>query len=156
MSNFKTNLHLFFGTGLGLGFIPVAPGTFGTLSGLIVALAFGTFGLMGMGVFLILSVVGNYYFYSVCEQRFGADPGAFVLDEWAGIGISLLPLYFWQVDMYIGTGIAFGLFRLFDISKVLGIDRLQDLPEAHGVLFDDILAGIYSAICLILLIFIVL
>lgn len=156
MTEFQKKIHLFFGTGLGLGFIPVAPGTFGTLSGLIIAVFFGQFGLGGILLFILLSIAGNYYFYKVCEVHFGVDPGAFVLDEWVGMGISLVPLYFWKVDMIIGCSLAFALFRFFDISKVLGIDRLQDLPEAHGVLFDDILAGIYSAICLILLIFIVL
>lgn len=149
-------IHYFFGTGLGAGYIPVAPGTFGTLSGLVVALFFGYFGVWGMFLFILVSIAGNYYFYDACEKEFGVDPGAFVLDEWAGIGISLIPVYLFEMDLYIGAGLAFGLFRLFDISKVLGISRLENLPHAHGVLFDDILAGIYSAICLILFIFVVL
>lgn len=149
--------HYFFGTGLGFGYSPMAPGTFGTLSGLIIALtAVWGLGVAGLLVFIGVSSWGNYYFYEECEKKFGADPGAFVLDEWVGIGITLLPIVVWNVDIYIGTGLSFGLFRFFDVSKILGIDYLQSYPKAHGVLFDDILAGIYSAICLILLIFTVL
>ncbi|TNE73299.1 phosphatidylglycerophosphatase A [bacterium] len=144
------------GTGLGAGLIPVAPGTFGTLSAIPVALLFGLFGWFGIVLFIVLASVITYAIYPVYELNYGIDPGSFVMDEWAGLGISLLPVYIFGADLWIGYGLAFAFFRVFDISKVLGIDAIQNYEGANGVLWDDLLAGLYSAICLIFLIFIVL
>lgn len=142
------------GTGLGFGFIPVAPGTFGTLSALLLYIPlFYYLGLFGIIFGILLSVIVNYWSYSIFEKDYGVDPGCFVIDEWAGYGLSVLPISFMSIDPIIGFSIAFVLFRVFDISKILGINELQELEGAHGVLFDDLLAGLYSFIILIFLIF---
>ncbi len=150
----KPGFNTFLGSGLGAGLLPVAPGTFGTLSALVLMIPLHiVWGFWGIVLFIIFSIVLNYASYPDFEKKFGIDPGAFVLDEWAGYGISVLPLYFTAFDAWIGFSLGFALFRLFDISKVLGIDALQNYEGAHGVLFDDLLAGAYAAICLYFLIF---
>ena len=150
----KEKLAIFFGTGLGAGLIPIAPGTWGTVSSLP-AILFANYilGVNGVIVFILISILGNYWCYPTCETKYGVDPGSFVLDEWVGMGITIIPVILFQFDLFVGFGIGFALFRFFDISKILGINELQNLPEAHGVLMDDVLAGLYSALCLSFLIF---
>lgn len=150
----KSNLNTFLGSGLGAGLLPVAPGTFGTLSALVLMIPLHhVMGFWGIVLFIMFSIVLNYVTYPDFEKKFGIDPGAFVLDEWAGYGIAILPLYVVALDVWVGFALGFALFRMFDISKVLGIDALQNYEGAHGVLLDDLLAGAYAAICLYLLIF---
>lgn len=71
------------------------------------------------------------------EQK---DPALICLDEVVGMLVSMcvLPINF------TNTGLAFLLFRFFDILKPLGIKKIEQLPGAWGVLFDDVLAGIYA------------
>lgn len=150
----KKTISILFGTGFYSGLMPVAPGTFGSLAALIplfICIKIG--GLPGLLLFILISVVGNYLSYPACEEKYGADPGCFVLDEWAGMGISLIPVVLFNADLIIGIAIGFAIFRFFDITKIAGISNLENLPDAHGVLFDDVLAGVYTAICLSLFIF---
>jgi phosphatidylglycerophosphatase A len=150
----KPWLNTFLGSGLGAGLIPVAPGTFGTLSGLILMIPLHLiWGFWGIILFILMAISLNYLTYADFEQKFGIDPGGFVLDEWAGYGIAILPIYVLAFDAWIGFSLGFAFFRLFDITKIWGIDALQNLEGPHGVLFDDLLAGLYAAICLYLLIF---
>jgi phosphatidylglycerophosphatase A len=82
------------------------------------------------------------------EVEWGKDNGKIVIDEVAGMQISLL---FIPVSLFTIVS-AFLLFRFFDIAKPLLIKRMEKLPKGWGVMFDDILAGIYSNIVLQLLI----
>lgn len=78
------------------------------------------------------------------EPIWGKDHSRVVIDEVAGLFISVL---FVPVTIpYILTG--FVLFRLFDILKPLFIRRLENLPGGWGVMFDDVLAGVYANVIL--------
>src|ERR1700761_397205 len=78
------------------------------------------------------------------EPIWGKDHNRVVIDEVAGMFISLL---FVPVALpYVA--IAFILFRFFDITKPLFIRRLENLPGGWGVMFDDVLAGVYANIVL--------
>jgi phosphatidylglycerophosphatase A len=78
------------------------------------------------------------------EPIWGKDHNRVVIDEVAGMFISLL---FVPVTLpYVA--IAFILFRFFDITKPLLIRRLENLPGGWGVMFDDVLAGVYANIVL--------
>ncbi|MGF1671922.1 MAG: phosphatidylglycerophosphatase A, partial [Balneolaceae bacterium] len=85
-----------------------------------------------------------------CVRAWGEDPSRFVLDEFAGQSIPFLFIPFghtFTTDlMILFTG--FILFRIFDIIKPLGIDRLQKFPGKFGILLDDIAAGVYAFVCL--------
>ena len=74
------------------------------------------------------------------DKAWGKDSSKVVVDEVAGMAISLL--YVPQNIFYIIIGLI--LFRFFDIVKPLGIKKLESLPKGWGVMADDILAGIYS------------
>lgn len=72
------------------------------------------------------------------------DPDPVVFDELVGQWITLLA----APHTVVGFGVAFFLFRFFDIFKLLGANQLQKLPSGWGVMLDDVLAGIYAALVL--------
>jgi phosphatidylglycerophosphatase A len=77
----------------------------------------------------------------------GDDPKRVVVDEMVGVWIALLG----AVEGSIGYPIAaFCLFRFFDITKPLGIRRMEELHGGLGVMADDILAGVYALFVLLL------
>jgi phosphatidylglycerophosphatase A len=141
-------------TGLGSGFLPKAPGTWGSL--LAVFMGEGLFqvvGLIGVAGFAAVStLVGVPVSGSVAVLRGRKDPGEIVVDEIAGQAIALAGLHAvipavvsaplrWGLVVF-----AFGLFRAFDILKPGPIDRLQSLPGGWGVMADDLLAGALAGI----------
>lgn len=79
-----------------------------------------------------------------------------VIDEFAGqtLVFTAMPIVLITNDWWIILS-AFVLFRLFDILKPLGINKIQELKNGWGILLDDVLAGFYALICLKSLIFIV-
>ena len=84
----------------------------------------------------------------VLEKSWGHDSNKIVIDEVAGMMITLL---FIPVNLkYILTGLL--LFRFFDIVKPLGIKKAERLPKGWGVMADDVLAGIYAHMLLRLII----
>lgn len=86
---------------------------------------------------------------SVVEAEWGKDHQRVVIDEVAGMCVTLL---FVPIDFrYIFVGLV--LFRFFDIVKPFYIKKLERLPGGLGVMADDLLAGIYANSCLQLLIY---
>ena len=142
----------------GLGLLPKAPGTWGSLFPLVIVLGCGHFGFVTPWLPIILlcllvassvATISLYVFYSA---HFGkSDPQQVVSDEVAGQSIALLGIA-WvipeidiSVSVWIGLAIgSFALFRFFDIVKLGLINRVQSLPNGWGVLMDDLLAGIIS------------
>jgi phosphatidylglycerophosphatase A len=155
MSNW---LKLMWCTAGGLGLLPKAPGTWGSLKPLLVVLICGHFGivqgwLVGILVAIILaSSIATIVLATWYTEHFGAkDPPQVVCDETAGQSIALLAMAWLvpetdvSVPVWIGLAIcAFVLFRFFDIVKLGLINRAQDLSGGWGVLMDDILAGIVA------------
>jgi len=136
----------FFGLGFGSGLAPKAPGTFGTLVAfplfwLISAFSFPTQLIIISVLFLI-----GIYFCDVSGKALGVcDHTSIVWDE---INAMMLVLTCtpnqWQYWIS-----AFTLFRLFDIWKPFPINHFDEkLKNGFGVMFDDLLAAIYSIICL--------
>jgi phosphatidylglycerophosphatase A len=147
----------FLATGFGSGLSPVAPGTAGSLVGLVLAwLLHAHGGILGSPVGLLMSglaigLLGVAVSAPVCRALSAKDPGCIVIDEISGqlIACAAIPL----VPFASGAGAAwpwpwlsaFVLFRLFDIWKPVPIRRIQDLPGGWGVVMDDVAAGIYAA-----------
>lgn len=75
------------------------------------------------------------------EPFWGNDPSRIVIDEMVGIWINLLAVP--AGDLVYGMT-AFLLFRFFDIVKPLGIRHMERIKRGHGVMMDDVLAGIYG------------
>ena len=123
-----------------------APGTWGSLAGLLYFAVF--FYRAGIGAVLLATLIGGYVAVAFCgeaERRMRReDPGEVVLDEFivmplCFLGWRTLPATFapWLILLA-----GFGLFRLYDILKPLGIARLQRLPGGWGVVADDVAAAL--------------
>ena len=74
------------------------------------------------------------------------DPSFVVIDEFAGMWISLI-----ASDQFFLIIISFLLFRFFDITKFLGINKIEKLNGSLGIMLDDIVAGLYTLIIVILI-----
>ena len=152
MDKFKKVL----GTSFYLGFLPGAPGTWASLGALIpIFLLQYYFGILSLFLFLIISSILTLWTSDACTKAWGDDPGQMVMDEWAGQSVAFLFINF-NSNMYHNTVVlllGFGFFRLFDILKPFGVNKLQDLRGGWGILMDDLLAGFYANLCLNSLIF---
>lgn len=141
---------LMIATGFGSGFSPVAPGTAGALLSLllwVVGYLLLPFALLQviLAVMVLLFTVLGIYTSGVMERYWGEDPSRVVVDEMVGVWIPLLVVPdggWWYVLA------AFVLFRLFDIVKPLGVRRMERFGGGVGIMMDDILAGVYSAVLL--------
>ncbi len=134
-------------SGGGVGFAPRAPGTFGALIGLALGgllLALGHLPL-ALGV-LAVSAAGVWAVDATGAAHI--DPGWVVVDEIAGQMIALLAL---PRLTFAGAAVAFGLFRLFDITKPGPIGWADRRHDALGVMADDWLAGLAAALAIWLL-----
>lgn len=92
------------------------------------------------GLFLFLGKIATEKMRPV----WGEDPSKVVIDEIVGVWIAMIGVPF----SWLNLALAFGLFRLFDIQKPLGIRRMERLPGGWGVMMDDVLAGVYANVVL--------
>ena len=142
-------------TGVGAGFAPVAPGTFGAAEGVLLflivnALINNTFKFAPVWSLLSFAIV-NIALFAIGVWASGhaidasgvEDPSVVVIDEISGQLISLTPLIL--APSLAGIFAAFALFRFFDIFKPYPIRKLERLPRGMGVMADDALAGVYAA-----------
>jgi phosphatidylglycerophosphatase A len=156
-------LAVFIATGFGAGLIPFAPGTFGSLVGL--AIAYGLIATLKSDLLLLQNalLLASLFFTLIgiwagtrAEVVFARkDASQIVIDEVAGQLITFvliapyLPVLGDKLKWALLVG--FGLFRLFDIFKPFPINRLQALTGGVGVMMDDVIAGVYAAAGLSLL-----
>jgi len=131
---------LFVATACGVGYSPLAPGTAGSLLALLLlwALPFSSRGLV-LALLVIVGVGG--WAAGRAERLLGRkDPGSVVIDEIAGMFLSVLALPR-SLGLFLA---AFVLFRLIDIMKPFPIRQSQALPGGLGVMLDDLIAGAYT------------
>lgn len=146
-------------TCFGLGRIPIAPGTFGSLPPVVLAaLLASMYGGAALvdAILVLLAVafgIACVRFGAIGEDAFGRkDPSQVVADEVAGQAITLLLLP-WRAPgeegalaWNLGWAVAgFVLFRLFDVLKPGPIRRVQAMGGGSGILADDLLAGVFAA-----------
>lgn len=138
----------------GVGYLPVMPGTFGSLVGVGVFLLLGSLPLQLVAIVLITSV--GIWAASRTERILRLkDPGKVVVDEVAGQMIALVPLSVFVVSSFKGWIIvSFTLFRLFDIFKPYPARRFERLRSGLGIMADDLVAGFYAALVISVLILI--
>ncbi len=147
-------------TFLGAGYSPWAPGTAGSLAALLVGFGAWSYCPDSYRLYLfpllaciasVACIVSGRHIKSIFGSK---DPGAVVIDEVAGqyVALSVIPFMSasFQPSSLVPWIVAFGLFRLLDVLKPLGIRRLETLPEGWGVLLDDIAAGAGAAVLLYL------
>jgi phosphatidylglycerophosphatase A len=139
---FRDRLILWGATGLGTGKIPVSPGTFGSLLGLLLAWCLS--GITGgwLALFLLVFCGLAIWMAHEAEQILGRkDPGAIVIDEICGMLIACagLPL------TAVAAVSLFVLFRLFDILKPFPVGWLdRHLAGGLGIVADDLAAGLLA------------
>ena len=127
----------------GVGYLPLMPGTFGSLVGVAIFLLLPRVAIV---IAILVFTSAGIWAASRTEELLGRkDPGKIVVDEVAGQLIALVPLLFagWSIKMVI---ISFILFRFFDIVKPYPANKLQELRGGMGVMFDDLVAGAYAAL----------
>lgn len=131
-------------TSLGVGYLPFAPGTFGSLAGLLLWALLPADALV-QGIVIVLLFVAGSWSASVAERHFhSTDPGPVVIDEVMGMLITL-----WLVPVGWGGAIlGFLCFRVFDVIKPYPANRLEALHGGVGVMADDGMAAIYANLAL--------
>jgi phosphatidylglycerophosphatase A len=131
-------------TALGAGYIPFAPGTMGSIVGLVVwALLPASAGAQA-AVIVVLFVVGAWS-GTVAERHFHkTDPSEVVVDEVMGMLVTL----FLNPVGWKGVVVGFLLFRLFDIIKPYPARQLEHLHGGVGVMADDFMAAVYANLAL--------
>ena len=129
----------------GVGHAPIAPGT---AASAVTVLFLWLVPLSRPAVVLFVIVItaaGTWAAHEAERALGGKDPGAIVIDEVAGMALSVLTL-----PLTPGVLVAaFLLFRLFDIVKPYPANALQRLPGGVGVMIDDLIAGLYALLLLV-------
>jgi phosphatidylglycerophosphatase A len=131
-----------------IGYLPLIPGTFGSIAGvglfcLLKSTAWVTYFLFILGI-ILLGLITSGRTEKLLNKK---DPGCIVIDEVVGM---LIALSFIPDDFRI-IFLAFLIFRILDTLKPFPAGRLQHLRGSVGVLADDIIAGIYTNIVLLLI-----
>ena len=143
------NFSKYFATLFGLGFIYFAPGTFGSLFAILAWYVFiDLFSIFYFTVLFLFVLSISFYFTDIYLDNYKKkDPSEVIVDEFLGQSIPLLFIVNFNIYEVL---IAFVTFRFFDIYKIYPINKIEDLKGAYGVILDDIVAGIYSLIILML------
>lgn len=134
-----------------LGCAPIAPGTFGTLGGVALAWLLRDTGAM-FPVWMLVSCVLLYAITAPlghwAEAYAGKkDPGIFVMDEVIGYLITIAWL---RGPSLLALGVAFVVFRFFDIVKPPPARQMEHLGGGHGILLDDVMAGFWGLLVVML------
>jgi phosphatidylglycerophosphatase A len=158
--NSSQRIALFLAQGFGLGRIPFAPGTFGSVLGVLwfgLLLSIGS--LWGLIAGAIAGFACSVWLCGVGERLLGRkDPGSVVMDEITAMPVcffALVPIHFWQTgglpptdyffsnQNWLRTAGVFAAFRFFDVIKPWPVRQSQSLPGGWGITVDDFLAAVY-------------
>ena len=160
----KPRLALFIATACGLGYIPVAPGTWGSLGGILlyfaVQVAFPptyfpglrksfevpgwSAAWAGIATTVVIAALGVWSATTAARFWNVSDPQRVVIDEVSGQHMTYLLAFAPLKWKYLLLG--FILFRVFDIWKPFPARQAESLPGGWGIMADDWIAGIYAAI----------
>lgn len=137
-------------TGAGSGYAPFAPGTVGTIAGIPVYLLLSrlswTFYLISVLILTLLAIYISREGEKIFNEK---DSPRIVIDEIVGFQWTMFLVLPTVLHILLG----FFLFRLFDIVKIFPAGYLQNrLPGGYGIVIDDVVAGMYSNIILLIVI----
>ena len=139
-SGFLDRLAVLIATVFGVGYAPLAPGTVASVV-TVIFLGLFPFSRAGLVVFLVLVVViGTWAAHRAERVIGGKDPGAIVIDEVAGMTLSVIA--FPLTTEVLAAGLA--LFRVFDVVKPPPARESQRITGGVGVMIDDLIAGLYA------------
>jgi len=132
---------IFFATGFYSGYIKFAPGTFGTLVAIPIFLIFLKLSIVGKFFIFLVLFIGGLISSEYYEKYKGEkDPKEVVIDEIAAYYFILMFVNYSLVNLFI----TFVLFRIFDIFKFYPTKEVEKIGGGPGVMFDDMVAAIYS------------
>tara|TARA_Y100000996_G_C22541917_1_gene650334 strand:+ start:568 stop:1053 length:486 start_codon:yes stop_codon:yes gene_type:complete len=151
MQNFldlKNPYHFIASLG-GIGLIPFAPGTFGSIFAWVIFIVLSHF----MNMF-VLTLIAIFFAIWICDKAIKnlieKDHKSIVIDELVGMWIALIPVIYIaynQKERIIYAILAILLFRIFDILKPYPISYFdKKLKNGFGIVLDDCIAGIFSGI----------
>jgi phosphatidylglycerophosphatase A len=140
-------------SGFGSGYAPKAPGTFGTIAAVFVWLVLSWLGVLSSAIShlifaICVAVVGTIAAKASLNEEGGEDPQWIVIDEWAGVFVALIGT---DASNWYHVATAFVLFRLFDITKPGPVSSAEELPEAFGVMADDLVAGAFALLGMVVM-----
>ncbi len=141
----------------GLGWLPVAPGTWGSLPPAMLFALMCYFGSAAAAISItmaVLALVGSVvcikFAPAIVAATDEADPREVVADEFSGQAVTFLFIAAVPISNIWVTGLlGFLLFRFFDILKPWPIRKFEKLPKGWGILSDDLIAGVYAGIALL-------
>jgi phosphatidylglycerophosphatase A len=136
---------LFFSSVCGAGYVKYAPGTAGSLVGILIWAFFIPENFIFQAAAVIFMFFASVLFSSLAEKIYGKkDDQRIVIDEVAGIWLAVVFLPKTILFLFL----AFVLFRIFDVSKPLFIKNLQKIKGGFGITADDMAAGVVTNIIL--------
>ncbi len=146
-------MHKIIATACGAGYFPWGPGTMGAVFAIAcwlpLFLFLGSCEWMAVTAALIVVFTAlGVWSATVAERFWGEDPSRVVIDEVVGMWITLLAVPDKAHWGYILA--AFVLFRFFDMVKPLGVRKMENFKAGWGIMADDVLAGVYGAIVLLI------
>lgn len=146
-----------FSSGLFVGYVPVASGTFGSLFALLFFMipGFSEYYILLTAIIIVfpLSIITS----EKMTKRYGDDPSVVVIDEIIGMWITILVVKIFMHDgsnlFYLPIVLSFLLFRFFDIVKLYPANYFDELKSGFGIVMDDIVSGIQAGILTSILIY---
>jgi phosphatidylglycerophosphatase A len=129
------------------GFFPIAPATFASLVFAVLYVAVPGGRALANPLVALVTLILSVPVASRLEKSHGHDAGCIVIDEVVGMQI----VFVWADPGIHGVVLGFVFFRVFDVLKPFPIHRSQDLPGGFGVVCDDVLAGIYTRLTMVLI-----
>ncbi len=153
------NIAKIIASGFYTGYVPVAPGTFGSLFGAVLVYLINFIlvqFVVGSNIFITINLILIVLVYLIgvwsigkVHQEWKHDDKRIVIDEIVGVWISLIVVPF-KVKYYL---LAFLVFRFFDILKPLGIKKIDGFSSNISVMLDDVLAGFYSMLVVFIIVY---
>jgi len=151
MAPIKKIILLSMASGFGSGYLPWAPGSWGALAAAVIGWWIIDLPILWYLLIVIFLIIVGFGVSPSADRYLSIKSGKkhdnnqIVIDEWVGMLITLLPLYFFEKSL-LYFGIAFLMFRIFDTLK-FGLAKLADQwRNSWGVMLDDIVAGMHSGI----------
>ena len=153
LDNDKINTNMksfskYFVSIFGIGFIPYASGTLGSLFTIIIWYILLNYNIYAFYILFIIIFIISFKITDVyLNKNSELDPPEVVIDEFIGQSIPLL--FIFEFDIY-EILLAFSAFRFFDIYKIYPINKAEKMSGSYGIIMDDVIAGIYTLIVIML------
>jgi phosphatidylglycerophosphatase A len=143
---------LLLATWFGCGYAPVAPGTAGSLAAMVIAIAIHAAYGAGRGTLLLMAAIllvpGIWAAGLIAKRERREDPPIVVVDEVIGQWVTLAGASTLNWKSYLA---AFALFRILDVWKPPPVRQLERLPGGWGIVADDVMAGVYGALAIVVI-----